>query len=80
MSAKGVDEEARASTQLDDAGGGGGGDAVWGGDMTCGHGMSVSKAKQNKNKKNKKKELTRWHGQTRAVASVDKPGRGEGGS
>ena len=58
----------------------GGGDAVWGGDMTRGHGTSVSKAKQNKNKKNKKKELTRWHGQTRAVASIDKPGRGAGGS
>ena len=53
---------------------------MWGGDTTCGHGMSVSEAKQNKNKKKQKKELTRWRGQTCAVASVDKPGRGEGGS
>ena len=53
---------------------------MWGGDTTRGHGMSVSEAKQNKNKKKQKKELTRWCGQTCAVASVNKPGRGEGGS
>ena len=49
------------------------GDAMWGGDATCGNG--TSERRQNKKKK---KKLTKWPRQMCTVAGVDEPGRGEG--
>ena len=55
--------------------GGGGGDAMWGCDT-----QAWNECERGKTKQKQKKELTRWCGQTRTVAGVDEPGRGEGGS
>ena len=56
--------------------GGGGGDAVWGGDVTHGHGTSVSEAKQNKNKKKNLQDGMDRRAQWLASTNLEE-GRGE---